>query len=158
VLWVEAGVRLPRPREEELDGGVGREGFDRVDVLAGEVEDDAAGDEDGQAWCAGDQLGEDRSSCPHVLGVVEDEQQLAGCQSRRECLEWVSGRLDPERARDRDGQERGIPEGREVDEGGAVREQAGLVTRDLEGEACLPGTARAREDNQPDLVASEQVS
>jgi hypothetical protein len=53
---------------------------------------------------------------------------------------------------------RRIAEWGQLAEGDPVRERWGNISRDLEGEARLPGTARAREDDQPDLVAAKKLS
>jgi len=74
---VEGGICRPRPFAEERDRGVVGEWLDRVDMLAGEVEDDAARDEEGEARRVGEQLDVGRRGGTQVLDVIEDEQQLA---------------------------------------------------------------------------------
>ena len=85
----KTGLGFACPLEEERDRGLRCERLDRVNVLAGEVEDDPAGDEQRHAWRPGEQLDEARHGGAHMLGVVCEEQQIAPAKGGRERLQRV---------------------------------------------------------------------
>ncbi len=128
-------------------------------MLAGETKDDPAGNQQGQARRAREQLDEDRCGGAQMLGVVEHEQHLACAKRGRDRLEWIAGHvLEVERPRDRGDDERGVAERCEVDEDGAVGVRVCELAGELESEAGLAGAAGAAEGEQADLVAQQQLA
>ena len=83
----------------------------------------AARDQERQTRGARDQLGEARRGVADVLGVVDDEEELPGCQRCGNGAERVEVSVDRdlERLRDRRQDERWITERRKLDEHDAVR-------------------------------------
>ena len=77
---VEARLCLVRALVEERDGGLLGERLDRIDMLAREVEDNAASDQQGQARCPGEQVDEEGTSGAEMLGIVDNEQELEGAK------------------------------------------------------------------------------
>ena len=152
-------VGLARPGVEEREGGLLGEGLDGVDVLAGEVEHGPAGHEQGEAGRASEKLAERRGRLVQMLGVVEHEQELPGAQERGQNLErLVAVLLDRERAHDRAENERGIAQRRQLDERGAVRKRRRRLVGSLEREPRLPGAAGAGQDEQPHVLAQEELA
>ena len=86
-VGLEAGLGFACPLEEEGDRRLRGKWLDRVHVLPGEVEDDAAGHEQRQVRRLGEQLDEARRGGSHMLGVVHEEQQLARAQGVGERLQ-----------------------------------------------------------------------
>jgi hypothetical protein len=151
-------IRLERALEEQPHGRVCRQRLDGVHVLAPYMKHRAAGDENAQARRMREQVGEERCRLAHVLGVVEQEQQLARLQRSHQRLgqPLAGGLRDRERSGDCGGNERSVVERREPDEDGAVRERAGKVSRELERESRLAGAAGAAERQQADVLLQEQ--
>jgi hypothetical protein len=74
---VEMRIRITRALEEQRQGRVCPQRLDGVHVLAAQMKYCAAGDDDAQARRMREQVGEQRCRRAHMLGVVEQEQQLA---------------------------------------------------------------------------------
>jgi hypothetical protein len=126
-------------------------------VLAREVEDDSAGDEQGQAWRPGEQLDEYRRDGTQLLGVVEHEQQLARTQRFCQCLERIAGHLfEPDDSCDRSQYWLRVTQPRERDERGAVGEGRRALPGHLEREACFARAARPGKNEQAYFVANEE--
>ena len=147
-----------RALEKESDRSVHRQGLHGEDVLAGDVEDSAARDDDRQSRRRSEQL-QQRSARRHdVLQVVEDEQELAIARPVSDCsLErFVLALGDSERMRDRRQHELWRAQGRELDEGDAVCEETVAVRCEGEPDPRLPGAARADEREKPHVGTLNQ--
>ena len=86
----EEPYRLAAPETVDLERErrVGkRKRGDGVDPLLGDVERGAAGDEETQAGCTREQLGEHRRRTEHLLEVVEHEQRPPAAQRCDQRLE-----------------------------------------------------------------------
>jgi hypothetical protein len=135
------------------------EGLDGVDVLAGEVEHGPAGHEQGEAGSASEKLAERRGRLVQMLGVVEHEQELPGTQERGQGLErLVAVLLNCKSAHDRAENDRGIAQRRQLDERGAVRKRRRGGVGSLEREPGLAGAPGTRQDEQPHVLAQEELA
>ncbi len=130
-----------RTRDEELCRGPRCERGDGIDPFAGEVEHDAAGNQQLQARRRLEQLDEQRACIGEMLGVVDHQQELLRAYEAVEGLPRLR-RLDSQRGRDLRGHQRGVTRRRELDEDDAVRELVDESARQLQREARLPGAAR----------------
>ena len=137
-------------RRFELERG------NRKDVLAGEVQDGAARDEDRQARRSSKEPDEGGRRRLHVLGVVEQEQELLGAERLGERLERLRDVGDADRLRDGRHHELGVAQRGELDEHGAVCVGRGCVAGGFERQPGLAASACAGEDDQACVPALEQ--
>ena len=168
----EGGVGGARPRHEQLDSGVrgwlggerwpdrGRVGQrgDREVVLAGEAQDNAAGDQRREAGARGQQGGEGGAGGHDVLEVVEDQQRPALPQVGGQPLgQGPTAHLaQPQRLRDRGQDKAGLAQGVEGHEPDAVREVRGDLRGDVQGEPGLADAAWAGQRQQADVRTAQQ--
>ena len=144
----EARLRRARPRHEQLDRGrvaadrcaIGRrlrrhlERRHAIDVLARRAQRLAAGREDARVRTGAQQrLGHARRRLDHVLAVVEHEQELLAAQRRGHALRRAGAgwQREPERGGDRDRDQLGIGQRRQLgdpDAVGVVAAAAGAAT------------------------------
>ena len=139
-----ARLHLPRPRGEQLDGGVGRQRRHWVLLLGGHPEPLPARRDHPATRRAGEQLG-DRASClDHLLEVVKHEQQGSPAQIHRQIRDVAERRRDRRRYQPRlaDHGERNPPH--------AVRIAVGEARRERQPE---PGLARPTGSGQGDQPA-----
>ncbi len=135
---------------------LGVERGNREDVLARQMEHRPARDEQRQAGRASEKLDECRSRLAQVLGVVEDQQELARAQGLGERLERALRVGDAERLGDRRDDQLGLAERRQLHEHGTVRVRGRGGARGLESQPRLAASACAGEDEEPDVAASEE--
>lgn len=155
--------------DEEANGGDARErGGERcarevrqgerwndVDGLPSQPERRPARDEDPHVGAAFEHRRALRTGREHLFEVVERQERSRPheppAQHVQRCR--TSGDRQPERARDRPGDELRVAERREVDDGDAVREGIGHGARQLESQARLPDPGRPGQRDQADAVA-----
>jgi hypothetical protein len=87
-----------------------------------------------------------------LLAIVDEEEDLAGTEERGQQVgqRALAGFADAERIRDRRQDERGVANGREVDENRAVREGRGDIEGDGEGKAGFADTAGTGQGQERD--------
>ena len=127
-------------------------------MLARDVEDSPARDDDRQPRCRTEQVEERIARLHDVLEVVEEEQELAvGRPLRDGDLERLFLAFsDSEGVRDRGEHELGRAQGGELHEGDAVGEQTVAVRCEGQRDACLPGAASPHEREKPDVWTLNQ--
>ena len=152
-------LRAPEPVDLERARRVGKlERGDGVDPLFGDVERRAAGDEERQAGCTREQLGEHRRRVEHLLEVVEHEQRPPAAQRGDQRLERSAFRpLDQaERAGDRGRDEVGVADRSELDEHHATGELSVEARCGLEREPRLSRSGRARQGQEAHICRAQQ--
>ncbi len=143
-----------------LEEGLSRfelERGNRKDVLAGEMQDGSARDEDRQARRSCKEPDEGGRRLLDVLGVVEQEQELLGAEGLGERLERLRDVGDAERLRDGRHHELRVTQRGELDEHGAVRVGRGCVAGGFESQPGLAASACAGEDDQACVSPGEEV-
>ena len=131
-------------------------GANGKDVLAGEMQDGAARDEDRQARRPREEPDEGGRRLLHVLGVVEQEQELLGAERLGERLERLRDVGDADRLRDGRHDELGVAQRGELDEHDTVRVGRGCAAGGFERQPGLAASACAGEHEQPCVSALEQ--
>jgi hypothetical protein len=150
-------LERPRALREQRERSLLVERRHGEDVLAGEVQDGAARDEERQPRRPREQLDEHRRPAAQVLDVVEDEQQLASAELGRELVErlLVDHVAEPEGLHDRRDDQVGIPKRRQLDQRHAVGEGRRDAPCGLQREPGLAAAAGAGEDEEA-CVTPEQ--
>ncbi len=147
----------PRPVDEQagrciggLAGLVDGERTDRVFLLAGQVERSPAGDDEARPRRRSKQRRDVTGGADDLFEVVEDEQQRPPGQEPGERL--GGGALDSveqaERSGDRRPDDGRVGDGLEGDEPRAVRDGAGAISSQLDGEAGLADATRSGQGDQ----------
>ncbi len=156
---VEVGLQRPSPLFEELDGGIVVERRDGKDVLAGQVQNGTARDQEHESRGAGEQLDERRRRGAQMLDVVEDDEELPVAHCRSERVERsLAGHLrDPDCARDRRQEQPRVAQGRELDDHSAVGEARRRLPGGREREARLAAPSCAGEDEQSRVATREEL-
>jgi hypothetical protein len=141
-----------RPAGEQLDRVVLAERADRVHVLARRVERLPAGREDGhQGRVQADRLGQQRAGVEQVLAGVEYQQRRPVTQVVEHRVELRLGILlgQPERGRDRVGEQFRLPQRGQLDQAGTVVIVGLDVGRGPQREPGLAHPARPGHGDQP---------
>ena len=122
------------------------EGWDEVLALARDVERDAAGGQDGEAWGRVEEPGHGDACRDDPLGVVEHQKELPVPQVVGECLHEVPTGFTSHQERLGDhGRDQGrVHDRAEVGEEHPVGEVLEAIGRHLEGQAGLPRHHRGR--------------
>jgi hypothetical protein len=172
----EAGTYGPRPLDEEAHGVVGAhlvEGavageaqrVDRELVLALDVQDGAARDDDGEARAAPEELGHQRGGIGQLLEVVEDHERAAVAEEVPDHLEpprvaaGAGGAADAEAERPHHGgRDQGrVLDRRERDEEGPSGEALAEAAGGLYGEPGLAHASGPRERDQADVLVRQPL-
>ena len=151
----------PEVRRVERVGRVRKpERRDRVDPLCGNVQRRAAGDEQRQAGCTGEQLGERRCGFEHVLEVVQHERRTSAAQVGDQRLERLPAGpfVEIERAADRPGDEVRVADRRELDEHHSARKLRVQAGGRFDREPRLPRAARAGQAEESHVRVAQQRS
>ena len=152
-------LRAPETVDLERARRVGKlERGDGVDPLFGDVERRAAGDEERQAGCTREQLGEHRRRVEQLLEVVEHEQRPPAAQGGDQRFERSAFRpLDQaERAGDRGRDEVGVADRSELDEHHATGELGVEACCGLDGEPRLSRSGRSRQGQEAHICPAQQ--
>lgn len=123
-----------------------------VGLLAGDAQPLAAGREDGEACASSQQrLRQLRAWLDEVFGIVEDEQERARREVLHDRIDQSRTRLflDAEDAGDGLRQQRRVAQGGKLDEPRAVGVGVGPLPGELDRQAGLAASARARQGEEP---------
>jgi hypothetical protein len=127
-------------------------------LFAADVERDATGDQNDQIVTAGEQFRHVRRGRPHLLDVVEHEEELPLVKKSGDGIERrLRSRLaQPERTRDRGQHELRVHDRSEGNEDDAVRKRRGHVFGDAQSQARLADATRSSERQQANAIIQEQ--
>ena len=156
---VNRGVTRQGAPCEQRDRVLDPERLQGEDVLPGELENPPARDDDAQERCLPEELQELWATLDKVLEVVEDEEKLAAGKPARKCPRGilVAALRDTERASDRADDQARIGERCQLDEGGAVGEQAAGPVGERHGDAALAAAAGPGDRHEPNVAPFDEL-
>jgi hypothetical protein len=145
-------------RQRQAGGIRKRERRHREGLLAVEVEDGPARDEHREVGRGGEQVADQRGGRQHLLEVVEDQQQGPPAKVPLHALGHrpVARLAHAEGLRDRRGDEVGVADRSEGDEGDTGDEVRGEGLGHPQGQARLADAAGAGQGQEADAVVTEQ--